>query len=67
MPSYAPPKSRESHMWDKNHLDVVLVENYKVYYEGEGGRFPQVWAMVSLVCSRLFVVHPSTKSAPTMH
>jgi len=33
-----------------SHLDVVSVENYKVYYNGEGGGFPQVWAVVSLVC-----------------
>jgi hypothetical protein len=34
----------------KNHLDVALVERQKVYYKGEGGGFPQVRAMVSLVC-----------------
>ncbi len=34
----------------KNHLDVAPVESYKVYYKGEGGGFPQVWAVVSLVC-----------------
>jgi hypothetical protein len=33
-----------------NHLDVALVETYKVYYKGEGGGFPQVRAVVSLVC-----------------
>jgi hypothetical protein len=33
----------------KSHLDVGLVERHKVYYKGEGGGFPQVWAMVSLV------------------
>jgi hypothetical protein len=33
----------------KNHLDVALVERRKVYYKGEGGGFPQVRAMVSLV------------------
>ncbi len=35
--------------WTKCHLDVGLVERHKVYYKGEGGGFPQVWAMVSLV------------------
>jgi hypothetical protein len=35
----------------KNHLDVAPVERRIVYYKGEGGGFPQVWAMVSLVCS----------------
>jgi len=34
----------------KSHLDVASVESYRVYYKGEGGDFPQVWAMVSLVC-----------------
>jgi hypothetical protein len=40
----------------KCHLDVAPMESYKVYYKGEGGGFPQVWAVVSLVnpsCSRL--------------
>jgi hypothetical protein len=35
----------------KNHLDVASVERCKVYYKGEGGGFPQVWVMVSLVSS----------------
>jgi hypothetical protein len=34
----------------KSHLDVVLVERCIVYYKGEGGGFPQVWAVVGLVC-----------------
>jgi hypothetical protein len=34
----------------KNHLDVAPVERRKVYYKGEGGGFPQVRAVVSLVC-----------------
>jgi hypothetical protein len=33
-----------------NHLDVVSVESCRVYYKGEGGGFPQVRAVVSLVC-----------------
>jgi len=33
-----------------NHLDVASVESCRVYYKGEGGGFPQVRAMVSLVC-----------------
>jgi len=51
----------------KSHLDVSLVERHKVYYKGEGGGFPQVRAMVSLVSLSLPVAHPSTKSAPIMH
>ncbi len=34
----------------KNHLNVAPVERRKVYYKGEGGGFPQVRAMVNLVC-----------------
>jgi hypothetical protein len=34
----------------KSHLDVAPVERRKVYYKGEGGGFPQVRAVVSLVC-----------------
>jgi len=34
----------------KNHLDVGPMERCRVYYKGEGGGFPQVWAVVSLVC-----------------
>ncbi len=34
----------------KSHLDVAPVERPKVYYKGEGGGFPQVQAVVSLVC-----------------
>jgi len=33
----------------KSHLDVGPVERRKVYYEGEGGGFLQIWAVVSLV------------------
>jgi len=35
---------------EKSHLDVGPVERPRVYYKGEGGGFPQVWAVVSLVC-----------------
>ncbi len=34
----------------KSHLDVAPVERRKVHYKGEGGGFPQVWAVVSLMC-----------------
>jgi hypothetical protein len=51
----------------KSHLNVGLAERCKVYYMGEGGGFPQVRAMVSLVNPRLPVARPSTKNAPTMH
>ncbi len=48
----------------KCHLDVGLVERHKVYYKGEGGDFPQVWAVVS---PNLLVAFPSTKSVLAMH
>jgi hypothetical protein len=34
---------------------------------GEGGGFPRVRAVGSLVSLKSFVVRPSTKGAPTMH
>jgi len=51
----------------KCHLDVGFVEKHKIYYKGEGGGFPQVWAMVSLVSPSLPMVRLSTKSDPIMH
>jgi hypothetical protein len=36
---------------EKSHLDVCSVASHRVYYKGEGGGFPQVRAVVSLVCS----------------
>jgi hypothetical protein len=33
----------------KNHLDVASVERRREYYMGEGGGFPRVRAVVSLV------------------
>jgi hypothetical protein len=51
----------------KCHLDVGFMERHIVYYKGEGGGFPQVRAMVSLVSPSLPVARPNTKSARTMH
>jgi hypothetical protein len=45
----------------KWHLGVGPVARHKVYYKGEGGGFPQVQAMVSLVNSCLLVARPCTK------
>ncbi len=50
----------------KCHLDVGLEERHKVYYKGEGGGFSQVWAVVSLVSSSLFMAHLSIKNDQTM-
>jgi hypothetical protein len=33
-----------------SHFDVASVEGCRVYYKGEGGGFPQVRAVMSLVC-----------------
>ncbi len=44
----------------KCHLDVAPMETRKKYYKGEGGGFPQVWVVMSLVslsCPR-FVLAP---------
>jgi len=54
------PKLRESQLWQfqdshlgvpgqKSHLDVGPMGSHIVYYKGEGGGFPQVWAVVNLV------------------
>jgi hypothetical protein len=51
----------------KCHLDVGPVASHKVYYMGEGGGFPQVRAMVSLMSSNLPMAHPSTKNVLAMH
>jgi hypothetical protein len=48
----------------KSHSDVGAARRHKEYYMGEGGGFPQVQAMVSLVSLELLVVYPSTKGAP---
>ncbi len=48
----------------KSHSDVGAVGRHKGEYMGEGGGFPQVWAVVSLVSPKLLVVCPNTKGAP---
>jgi hypothetical protein len=60
------PQSCES-LGTKCHLDVGLVERYRVYYKGEGGGFPKVQAMVSHMNPSLPMARPSTKNAPTIH
>jgi hypothetical protein len=54
--SKLPLKSPET----KGHLDVAPVERRRIYYKGEGGGFPQVSAVVSLVCPNCswFVLAP---------
>jgi len=43
------------------------MERHRVYYKGEGGGFPQVRAVVSLVSPSLRMARPNTKSATIMH
>jgi len=54
---------------EKNHLDVGPVERCKIYYKGEGGGFPQVRAVVSLVCPCCpwFVLTPKVLQLCTNH
>ncbi len=48
----------------KSHLDVASVERCRIYYMGEGGGFPRVRAVVSLVSPKSPMACPSTKGAP---
>ncbi len=48
----------------KNHSDVGAMEKHKEYYMGEGGGFPRVRAVMSLVSPKSLVTCPSTKGAP---
>jgi hypothetical protein len=51
----------------KSHLDVGLMKRHIIYYKVEGGGFPQVQAMVSLMNLSLPVACLSTKSVSIMH
>jgi hypothetical protein len=53
----------------KYHLDVGLMERHKVYYKKEGGGFPQVWAVVSLMSPNCpwFVLAPKVPLLCTNH
>jgi len=51
----------------KCHLGASPMAMHIVYYKGEGGGFPQVQAVVSLVSSCLPMARPCTKSAQTTH
>jgi hypothetical protein len=48
----------------KSHLDAGAVERRREYYMGEGGGFPRVRAVVSLVNQELPMACPSTKGVP---
>jgi hypothetical protein len=63
---------RDSHSrvpGEKSHLDVGPVERCRVYYKGEGGGFPQVRALVNLVCPCCpwFVLAPKVFQLCTNH
>jgi hypothetical protein len=45
----------------KNHFDVAPMESYKLYYMGEGGDFPWVWVVASLMNPESPVDCPSIK------
>jgi hypothetical protein len=45
----------------KNHLDVGAAESRKEYYMGEGGGFPQVWAVMSQVSASCPWLVPTPK------
>jgi hypothetical protein len=48
----------------KSHSNVGATERRKEYYMGEGGGFPRVRAVVSLVSPESPFACPSTKGAP---
>jgi hypothetical protein len=52
-----------------SHLDVASMKSYRIYYKGEGGGFPQVRAVVSLVCPCCpwLVLAPSVLQLCTNH
>jgi hypothetical protein len=53
----------------KCHLDVTPVKKCRIYYKGEGGGFPQVQVVVSLVCPSCpwFVLAPKVLQPCTNH
>jgi hypothetical protein len=51
----------------KWHLGANPMAKHKVYYKKEGGDFPQVWAMVSLMSSCLPMARLCTKIVSIMH
>jgi hypothetical protein len=49
---------------NKSHSDVGAMERHREYYMGEGGDFPRVQAVVSLMSLESHVACPSTKGVP---
>jgi hypothetical protein len=50
VPSVAILGLRRGSLGTKSHLDVAPVERRRIYYKGEGGGFPQIWAVMSVLC-----------------
>jgi len=48
-------------------LGAGPIAMHRVYYKGEGGGFPQVQAMVSLMSLCLLMARPCTKGVPATH
>jgi len=55
----------ESH--DKMTLGTTPMARHIKYYKGEGGGFPQIQVVVSLVSSCMLMAHLCINSVPTMH
>jgi hypothetical protein len=51
----------------KSHLDVASAERCRVYYMGEGGGFPRVWAVVSQVCQSARGLSQQPKMFPNVN
>jgi hypothetical protein len=66
-PSYENSGTPTWESQNKCHLDVAPMERHREYYKGEGGGFPQIQTVVSLVSPSLRVACFSTKNAQTMH
>jgi len=49
------------------HLGASPMASHREYYKGEGGGFPQIQAMVSLMRPCLHVAHLCTKNASTTY
>ncbi len=48
----------------KSHSDVGATKRRREHYMGEGGGFPRVWAVVSLVSPESLMICLSTKGVP---
>jgi hypothetical protein len=51
----------------KWHLNARLMAKHREYYKEEGGGFPQVWAMASIMSLCLLVVRLCIKSVIATH